>query len=205
MRAFEIYDSSKRKRDALAVLYCEEGADGEPGKMRIVIDPAVRAEELPLMLSLFAERGEREVPDEWARRWVGERVPPQGRQNLGEILRANGLETYDEVALLAASGGRSSQDDCLVREVHPPRVDYAFVSFDEPHAPRSKRGWCALIGPEIARHRKAAGMTQRELSEKTGIDQAAISRIESGNANPTINTLDALVEGVGFSLLVKIV
>lgn len=50
-----------------------------------------------------------------------------------------------------------------------------------------------------------AGMTQRELAEKTGIDQAAISRIESGRANPTLNTLEALVEGVGSSLLVKII
>lgn len=48
-------------------------------------------------------------------------------------------------------------------------------------------------------------MTQRELAEKTGIDQAAISRIESGRANPMLNTLEALVEGVGSSLLVKII
>ena len=49
------------------------------------------------------------------------------------------------------------------------------------------------------------GLTQQQLAEKTGIDQAAISRIESGRANPTLNTLDALAEGVGASLLVKII
>ena len=205
MRSFEIYDSSKRKRDPLAVLYCEEGMNGRMGEMRIVVNPSACAEDLPLMLSLFVQRGDREIPDEWARRWVEERIPPQGRQNLGEILRANGLDSYDEIALLAASEGRSSQDDCLLREVRPPRVDYAFASLGDGSESDRENRWCAMIGPEIARRRKAVGMTQRDLSEKTGIGQAAISRIESGNANPTLNTLDALVEGIGFDLLVRIV
>ena len=45
-----------------------------------------------------------------------------------------------------------------------------------------------------ARHQ--SGLTQKELAEKTGIDQAAISRIESGNANPTLNTLDRGIVGL---------
>ena len=211
MRAFDIYDASKRKRKACARLTYDE----RTGEMRIAIAPWASSGDLPLMLGLFVERGEREVPDRWARKWVEERVPPQGRQNLGEILRANRLDAYDEVALLAAACGRSSQDDFLLREVPRPTFDYALVKFgdgegaegaiDDAPAASAARSWCEVIGPEIARKRKAAGMTQRDLSEKTGIDQAAISRIESGRANPTIDTLDALVKGVGFSLLVKIV
>ena len=33
--------------------------------------------------------------------------------------------------------------------------------------------------------RKDSGMTQKELSEKTGINQADISKLENGTANPS--------------------
>ena len=36
--------------------------------------------------------------------------------------------------------------------------------------------------------RKSAGLTQKQLSEKTGITQAEISKLESGNANPSLRT-----------------
>ncbi|MBQ9069601.1 MAG: helix-turn-helix transcriptional regulator [Eggerthellaceae bacterium] len=155
------------------------------------------------MFGLFAEKGTYTIPDKWARKWVAERVPPQGRQNLGEILRANSLDSYDEIALLEASAGRSAQDDFLLRRAPEPRIEYALVDFvSEEDVPA--RSWCAVIGPEIARRRKDAGMTQRELAETTGVEQAAISRIESGKANPTLNTLEALADGVGADLVVKL-
>ena len=37
--------------------------------------------------------------------------------------------------------------------------------------------------------RKSSGMTQKQLSEKTGIAQADISKLESGSANPSLRTL----------------
>ena len=203
MKRFEIYNAAKRNRKPCAELLYDEQAD----KMRIVLADDVQPADLPLMLALFAERGKRELPDKWARRWVEERVPPQGRQNLGEILRANDLDAYDEIALLAKAGGRSAQDDFLVREekseASGPTLSYAVVDLADEASPA--RTWCEIIGPKIADKRKAQGMTQRDLAEKTGIDQAAISRIESGRANPTLNTLDALAEGVGASLLVRLV
>lgn len=204
MRVFEIYNAAKRKRIPCARLFYDEAKD----KMRIRIEDWAQPADLPIMLGIFVEAGKRELPDKWARKWVGERIPPQGRQNLGEILRAQGLDAYDEIALLVASAGRSAQDDFLVREVPAPSVEYAAVDIGasgKGDCRSAARSWCEIIGPEIARRRKNAGMTQRELAEKTGIEQAAISRIEQGKANPTINTLDALVEGVGFSLLVNIV
>ena len=208
MRRFDIYNTVKRRRKPVAQLMYDE----RDGSMCILIAADAQPADLPLMLALFAERGERTVPDAWARRWVEERIPPQGRQNLGEILRAHGLDRYDEIALLAAAEGRSAQDDFLIREVSPPSVEYAVVSLEsagegaEPPASESPAGtWCAVLGPQIAEKRRAMGLTQQQLAEKTGIDQAAISRIESGRANPTLNTLDALVVGVGYHLLVKIV
>jgi transcriptional regulator with XRE-family HTH domain len=48
--------------------------------------------------------------------------------------------------------------------------------------------------------RKNTGLTQKQLSEKTGIDQGDISRIESGDGNPTLSTLKRLATGMGMTL-----
>jgi transcriptional regulator with XRE-family HTH domain len=48
--------------------------------------------------------------------------------------------------------------------------------------------------------RKTTGLTQKQLSEKTGIDQSDISRIESGDANPTLATLKSLAAGMDMTL-----
>ena len=48
--------------------------------------------------------------------------------------------------------------------------------------------------------RKKSGFTQKQLSDKTGIDQGDISKIEIGEANPTLNTLKRLAYGMGMKL-----
>ncbi len=45
--------------------------------------------------------------------------------------------------------------------------------------------------------RAAAGLTQTQLSERTGVDQAVISRIESGQHHPRIGTLRRMAKGLG--------
>ena len=49
-----------------------------------------------------------------------------------------------------------------------------------------------------ARHQ--TGMTQKELSERTGIAQGDISKLEKGNANPSLRTLQRLASGLGMTL-----
>lgn len=51
--------------------------------------------------------------------------------------------------------------------------------------------------------RKATGLTQKELSEKTGITQADISKLERGNANPSLRTLKRLAAGLGYTLKIE--
>ena len=51
--------------------------------------------------------------------------------------------------------------------------------------------------------RKSAGLTQKELSERAGIAQGDISRMENGNANPSIRTLQRLAEAMGMILKVE--
>ena len=42
--------------------------------------------------------------------------------------------------------------------------------------------------------RKEGGLTQVQLAEKVGIDQAEISRIERGAGNPTMETLQRIAD-----------
>ncbi|MBQ6476164.1 MAG: helix-turn-helix transcriptional regulator [Clostridia bacterium] len=51
--------------------------------------------------------------------------------------------------------------------------------------------------------RKASGLTQKELSERTGIAQGDISRIEKGNANPSMRTLQRLAAGMDMILKIE--
>ncbi len=53
--------------------------------------------------------------------------------------------------------------------------------------------------------RMASGLTQKDLAEKTGIAQADISRLENGNANPSLKTLQRLAEGMGMKLKLEFV
>ena len=53
--------------------------------------------------------------------------------------------------------------------------------------------------------RKESGLTQKQLSDRTGITQADISRLESGNANPSLRTLQRLAEGLGMKLHVEFI
>lgn len=53
--------------------------------------------------------------------------------------------------------------------------------------------------------RKACNITQKQLSENTGIAQSDISKIENGSGNPTLKILQRLAEGLGMNLKVEFV
>ena len=53
--------------------------------------------------------------------------------------------------------------------------------------------------------RKSSGLTQKQLSERTGIAQADISKLESGNANPSLKTLQRLAAGMGMKIKISVV
>ena len=53
--------------------------------------------------------------------------------------------------------------------------------------------------------RNAEGMTQKELSERSGIAQGDISKMENGNANPSIKTLQRLAKAMGKRLRIEFV
>lgn len=50
----------------------------------------------------------------------------------------------------------------------------------------------AVIGTRISQRRAQRGMTAAELARRADLSKATLSALESGSANPTISTLDAL-------------
>lgn len=61
-----------------------------------------------------------------------------------------------------------------------------------------------MIGDAVLAARAQSGISQRELSKATGIDQSDISKIERGISNPSINTLKRIAEALGKELTVTI-
>ena len=57
----------------------------------------------------------------------------------------------------------------------------------------------AIIQTFINAHRMS-GITQQQLSEKTGISKSTIIKIENGRIIPSIQTLKRLAEGMGMKL-----
>ena len=56
------------------------------------------------------------------------------------------------------------------------------------------------IARELAEVRKAKGLTQGQLSERSGVPQSEISKIESGRANATELTLFKVLHALGYAV-----
>ena len=89
------------------------------------------------------------------------------------------------------------------------------MTFDEYLAkemenPEFKAEWDALepefqINRGIVEGREMNDLTQEQLSAATGINQANISRLENGTANPSLRTLKRLAAGMGMALKIEFV
>lgn len=53
--------------------------------------------------------------------------------------------------------------------------------------------------------RTSQNLTQKELAEKTGINQADISKLENGTRNPSIKLLKRLAEGMDMVLRIEFI
>lgn len=71
--------------------------------------------------------------------------------------------------------------------------------------PAAEQEWKELraetrLANQLLDARHAAGLTQQQLSRRSGIDQGEISRIETGSSNPTHATIAALAEPLGYQV-----
>lgn len=86
---------------------------------------------------------------------------------------------------------------------------------DRYHAEQMKDPECAAeyerlepvydIISAITMARAEQNLTQRELAERCGMRQSAFARLESGNANPTLKTLQQVAKGLGKKLHISFV
>lgn len=74
--------------------------------------------ETPLFLSSFLKKGQKSINAYWSEQWVNQRIVPTDRQNLGEVLRDNGLDEYDPYKLLILGNGRCAQDDYYIKKIN---------------------------------------------------------------------------------------
>lgn len=58
----------------------------------------------------------------------------------------------------------------------------------------------AIVDARISRN-----LTQQQLAERTGINQADISKLENGTRNPSINLLKRLAEGMDMVLKIEFI
>ena len=57
----------------------------------------------------------------------------------------------------------------------------------------------------IVEARQSKNITQKELATRTGINQADISKLENGSANPSLRTLRRLAAGMGMQLKIEFI
>ena len=56
------------------------------------------------------------------------------------------------------------------------------------------------VGSCIRSLRQQAGLSQVEFGEKCGFYQTYLSRIENGNANPTLNAIEVIANALGLTV-----
>ena len=81
-------------------------------------------------------------------------------------------------------------DDFLSEQLQNPDVKREYDALAAEYA----------IKRAIIDARSSANISQMELARRTGIAQADISKLENGNANPSLKTLNRLAAGLGMRL-----
>ena len=182
MRRFEIIDGTKRNALPCAVLNWEN--DNKEATLSIDIDEHAGVNDVPMLFVPFVRENKRHIGDKWAKRWIEERIVPSSRQNLGEVLRANNLEFYDEMALFIAADGKCEQDDFFISE----------IKFEKDC---ERQSVAQQVGQTIRVARIDAEMTQHELARAAKITQSALSNLENGYGNPTVGLLEDVANALG--------
>ena len=90
---------------------------------------------------------------------------------------------------------KTSLDDIIKEQMNDPEFAEAWAETELEDQ----------IKRNLIQARIDAGLTQKELAEKSGVRQSNISRIENGTAIPTLQTLNAIAKGTGKKLKISFV
>ena len=123
MKIFAIRDEADdARKDVAYLLYYERDK-----RFYIELPEDADPWETPLLLSSLLKRGEKTINAYWSKVWVQQRIIPSDRQNLGQILKENGLDEYDEFNLLLLAQGRCAQDDYYLAPIREDELPESFV------------------------------------------------------------------------------
>lgn len=123
MKIYAIKDETDSSQQTLAWLIYYENAK----RFYIELPDDADPWETPLLLSSFLERGEKTVNAYWSAMWVDQRIVPSNRQNLGQVLKDNGLKEYDPYELLMLANGRCAQDDYYLEQISDDKLPKELV------------------------------------------------------------------------------
>ena len=136
--------------------------------------------ETPLLLSSFLKRGETTINAYWSKAWVQQRIIPSDRQNLGQILKENGLMEYDEFRLLMLASGRCAQDDYYLAPIQEEDLPESFVRrFQkkvEDVIPLSERQLLVFFRDGVVKKCNAKAILNSELTFSRILQDDAIFR-----------------------------
>lgn len=113
MKIYAIYDKEAVRNLTIGYLFFYEKAN----ESIIELNDCLDEWEVPILFQGLVSKGIYTVPKDIALLWIRERVIPSGRQNIGSILKNAKLKEYNEMALLALSKGKCSQDSCYIEEI----------------------------------------------------------------------------------------
>ena len=114
MKIYAIRDHEAEELGDLAYLFYYEKVN----EYYIEISEGIDAWSYPFVLDTYVRRGQYTVSMADSLRFISQRIIPPDRQNIGMILKENGLEEYDEMKLLILAEGRCAQDECYIHSVH---------------------------------------------------------------------------------------
>jgi len=69
-----------------------------------------------------------------------------------------------------------------------------------PKAKPTRSAPAALVGTQVNRLRRAAGVSALELTMRSGVSRSMLSRIENGQVSPSVETLDRLANALDVPL-----
>ena len=61
----------------------------------------------------------------------------------------------------------------------------------------------ASIGPAIRQYRREAGLTQKELADRVGIEQSYLSRLEQGQETEQLRRIVSILKQLGVRATLK--
>lgn len=110
MKIFAIRDNYDGKIIDIGYFFYYE----KSGEYYIELNEGLDEWDCPFIIDHFVREGQLVMDQYYSRLFISQRIVPQDRQNLGQILKDNGLEEYDEARLFILADGRCAQDECYI-------------------------------------------------------------------------------------------